>query len=100
LTIMLVPTLTALRGPGKNLLVFFGALYAVRGFGVLTWFMAPGTLGITLAVGFVMMFVPVLNAFVALALIMVCVASLALGLGDTWADWRGRARASTARSTP
>ncbi len=94
LTILLVPTLTALRGAGKNLLVFFGALYAVRGFGVLTWFMAPGSLGITLAVGFVMFLIPVVNAFVALALIMVCIASLALGLGDTWADWRSRARST------
>ena len=76
----------------KNLLVFFGALYAVRGFGVLTWFMAPGSLGITLAVGFLMLWAPVLNLFAALAFMMLAVASLALGLGDTWADWRSRAR--------
>ena len=68
LTIMLVPTLTALSGVGKNLLVFFGALYAMRGFGVLSWFMAPGSLGVTLGVGFVMLWAPVLNAFVALGL--------------------------------
>jgi hypothetical protein len=95
LTIMLVPTLTALRGGGRNLLVFFGALYAVRGFGVLTWFMAPGSLGITLAVGFLMLWAPVLNAFAALAFMLLGVASLALGLGDTWADWRNRARTTT-----
>ncbi len=92
LTIILVPTLTALRGGGWNLLVFFGALYAVRGFGVLTWFMAPGKLGITLAVGFLMLWAPVLNAVAALAFMMLGVGSLALGLGDTWADWRSRAR--------
>jgi hypothetical protein len=95
LTIMLVPTLASLRGVGKNLLVFFGALYAVRGFGVLTWFMAPGSLGITLAVGFLMLWAPVLNAVAAFAFIMLGVASLALGLGDTWADWRSRARSTT-----
>jgi hypothetical protein len=95
LTIMLVPTLGALRGGGRNLLVFFGALYAVRGFGVLTWFMAPGSLGITLAVGFLMLWAPVLNAFAALAFMLIGVASLALGLGDTWADWRSRARSTT-----
>jgi len=95
LTIMLLPTLATLRGAGKNLLVFFGALYAVRGFGVLSWFMAPGSLGITLAVGFVMLLAPVLNAFAALAFILLGVASLALGLGDTWADWRRRARSTT-----
>jgi len=92
LTIILVPTLTTLRGSGKNLLVFFGALYAVRGFGVLTWFMAPGTLGITLAVGCLMLFAPVLNEIAVMAFLMLGVAALALGLGDTWADWRHRAR--------
>ncbi|MDB4875683.1 MAG: Protein of unknown function rane [Gemmatimonadetes bacterium] len=94
LTIMLVPTLTSMRGAGKNLLVFFGALYAVRGFGVLTWFMAPGSLGITLGVGFIMLCLPFLNVFAVLAFIMAGVASLALGLGDTWADWRSRARST------
>jgi hypothetical protein len=94
LTIMLLPTLTALRGAGKNLLVFFGALYAVRGFGVLTWFMAPGSLGITLTVGFIMLCLPLLNVFAAAALVMTAIASLALGLGDTWADWRSRARST------
>jgi len=92
LTIVLLPTLTSLRGVGKNLLVFFGALYAVRGFGVLSWFMAPGSLGVTLAIGFVMLLAPVVNIFALLAFTMLGVASLALGLGDTWADWRSRAR--------
>lgn len=92
LTIMLLPTLTALSGVGKNLLVFFGALYALRGLGVLSWFMGPSTLGITLAVGLVMMAAPVLKVIVALGFVMLGVAALALGLGDTWADWRNRAR--------
>lgn len=95
LTIVLLPTLKTLHGVGKNLLVFFGALYAVRGFGVLTWFMAPGSLGVTLAVSFVLLFAPVLGAFAALALMMLGIAALALGLGDTWADWRSRARSTS-----
>jgi hypothetical protein len=94
LTVMLLPTLTTLRGAGKNLLMFFGALYAMRGFGVLSWFMAPGSLGITLGVGFIMLFAPVLNAVAALVFMLLGVAALALGLGDTWADWRRRARPS------
>lgn len=92
LTIMLLPTLTALSGVGKNLLVFFGALYALRGLGVLSWFMAPNSLGVTLGVGFVMLAAPIINFFVALGFIMLGIAALALGLGDTWADWRSRAR--------
>lgn len=94
LTIMLLPTLTALSGVGKNLLVFFGALYALRGLGVLAWFLAPGTLGVALGVGFLMLAAPVINVFVVLGFIMLGVASVALGLGDTWADWRGRARST------
>jgi len=92
LTIVLLPTLTTVRGIGRNLLVFFGALYAVRGFGVLSWFMAPGSLGVTLSVGFIMLAAPVLQVFAALVLMVLGMAALALGLGDTWADWRNRAR--------
>lgn len=94
LTILLLPTMTPLRDLGKNLLVFFGALYAIRGLGVLTWFMAPGSLGVALAVAFVLLWAPVLNAFALLAFMTLAVAALALGLGDTWADWRGRARST------
>jgi hypothetical protein len=92
LVIMLLPTLSTLSGAGKNLLVFFGALYALRGLGVLSWFMAPRSLGIMLGVGFVMLAAPVLGVFVALGFVMLGIAALALGLGDTWADWRSRAR--------
>ena len=94
LTIMLLPTLSTLSGVGKNLLVFFGALYALRGFGVLSWFMSPRRLAITLVIGFVMLFAPILllQYVAALTFMMLGVAALALGLGDTWADWRSRAR--------
>jgi hypothetical protein len=94
LTMVLVPTLSPLRGVGQNLLVFFGTLYALRGLGVLTWFMAPGSLGVTLVIGGVLLFAPVLQVFAALAFLMLAVAAIALGLGDTWADWRGRARST------
>jgi hypothetical protein len=92
LVTVLVPSLAGLRALGANLLVFFGTLYAVRGLGVLNWFMAPGTLGVMVVIGGVLLFAPVLQVFAALAFIMLGVAAVALGLGDTWADWRGRAR--------
>src|SRR5690242_20419162 len=95
LTIVLLPTLSSLRGVGKNLLVFFGALYAMRGFGVLAWFIAPGSLGVTLAVATVMLFAPVLQLFAALAFMLLGVGALVLGLGDTWADWRRRTGTTT-----
>ena len=65
---------------------------AVRGFGVLSWFMAPGSLGVTLSVGFIMLAAPVLQFFAALVLMVLGMAAVVLGLGDTWADWRNRAR--------
>ena len=95
LTIVLLPTLATLTGIGRNLLVFFGALYAVRGLGVLSWFMAPGTLAATLAIGFVMLFLPFLSAVAVLAFMALAVAAIGLGLGDTWADWRNRARSTS-----
>jgi hypothetical protein len=38
-----------------------------------------------------LLFAPVLQVFAALAFLFLAVAAIALGLGDTWADWRGRA---------
>lgn len=95
LTIVFLPTLASLRGLGRNLLVFFGALYAIRGLGVLTWFLAPGGLAATLAIAFAMLLWPVLNVIAVFGLMLLAVAAFGLGLGDTWADWRNRARSTT-----
>jgi hypothetical protein len=95
LTIVFLPTLASLRVFGRNLLVFFGALYAVRGLGVLSWFMAPGALAVTAMIGFAMLWWPVLNAIAALGFLFLAIAAFGLGLGDTWADWRSRARTTT-----
>ena len=95
LTIVFLPTLASVRVVGRNLLVFFGALYALRGLGVLSWFMAPGALAITAAVGFAMLWWPVLNAIAAIGFLFLAIAAFGLGLGDTWADWRNRAKPTT-----
>lgn len=95
LVIVFVPTLAFLGGAGRNLLVFFGALYAIRGFGVLSWFMAPGALAVTMFVGFVMLMWPMLSPVALLGFILLALAAFGLGLGDTWADWRRRARPTT-----
>lgn len=92
LTIVFLPTLSHFDLVGRNLLVFFGALYAIRGLGVLTWFLAPGVLGIAAAVGFVMLWAPFLNVVAILGFLSLALAAFGLGLGDTWADWRSRAR--------
>lgn len=95
LTFLFLPNLSSVRVVGRNLLVFFGALYAIRGLGVLSWFMAPGTLTLTATVGFAMLFLPVLGFIAALGFVFLAIAALGLGLGDTWADWRRRARSTT-----
>jgi hypothetical protein len=86
MTIAVLPALNAMWVIGANLVVFFGALYALRGFGVLVWFMPRATLGAQMA------------AAAAAVLLFPVSLPLALGLGvtDTWIDWRRRLR--TARS--
>jgi hypothetical protein len=92
LTIVFLPTLQTFRGVGRNLLVFFGALYAIRGLGVLAWFLAPGALAATLTIGFAMLWLPVIQVVAAFGFILLLIAAFGLGLGDTWADWRRRTR--------
>jgi hypothetical protein len=92
LAIVFVPGLDFMNGVGRNLLVFFGALYAIRGLGVLSWFMPPGAFATVLGLGFIMLWWPVLNA---VAFTLLALAAFGLGLGDTWADWRRRARPTT-----
>lgn len=84
LAIVAVPSLSALRGFGLNLIVFFGALYVLRGLGVLTWFMAARRLAVA------MLYVLTVFAWPVMGLL-----SLGVGLGDTWIDWRNRARPIT-----
>ena len=95
LAIYFVPLFSKFTGFGQNLLVFFGALYAVRGLGVLSWFLAPGALAVMGVVGFLMLLAPFLNAVAVLGFLLLAVAAFGLGLGDTWADWRNRARPTT-----
>lgn len=83
ITTLVVPTLDAFRGAGLNLVAFFGALYVIRGLGVLIWLLAPGRLMLALLVSLALLAAPLLGLF-----------ALGLGLGDTWLDWRSRARAT------
>jgi hypothetical protein len=84
ITAVAVPTLKAFSTIGINLLVFFGALYALRGLGVLAWFFAPGRLMVALTIGLAIFMWPLLGVF-----------ALGIGLGDTWLDWRSRPRPTT-----
>lgn len=81
ITLTVLPTLGELRGAGLNLLVFFGALYLLRGLGVLIWFLNPGRATAVLLSVVALLLWPFVGA-----------TALAVGLVDTWADWRNRAR--------
>lgn len=78
-----LPTLAQMRGIGRNLLVFFGALYALRGVAVLAWFLTPGLFGTVATIAVLLMLAG--GARIALPL---GIAAFGLGLGDTWLDWR------------
>ena len=92
LTATFLETLEPFRGVGRNLLFFFTALYALRGCGVLAWFLAPRHLALGLGVGVLLLLVPIIGIFAGLALIALAVAAFGLGLSDTWNDWRRQAR--------
>jgi hypothetical protein len=80
LSMMLVPTLAPLGVVGRNLVVFFGTLYVLRGYGIYAWFLSrrAAVASLTLAV-----------VLFPLSLVTVP-AALGLGLSDTWLDWRRR----------
>jgi hypothetical protein len=89
LVMVLVPRLAAWKTFGFNLLAFFGALYGLRGLGVMIWLLvAPvwllGLLALSLVVGF---FLPLWTVPVG------------LGLGDTWWNLRRRVRPTNQGST-
>src|SRR5688572_26169033 len=81
-TLYLLPSFVERKNAGLNLLLFFGALYVTRGFGVMAWMSTSR-----------MMLVGVL-LMALLAAPILGVLAIALGLGDTWLDWRRRARAT------
>jgi len=87
LVIVVLPSSGALRTFGIDLLVFFGVLYAMRGMGVIIWFLAPGRW----MMGF-------LTIFTLLFWHIVGIAAAVLGLLDTWQDWRRRPRPTSQRS--
>jgi hypothetical protein len=84
LALLVVPGLGPSRGLGANLLLFFGALYGLRGAGVALFFLAPGRVMTVVLVSVSVLFAGAAG-----------VIFVGLGLGDTWLDWRRRERPST-----
>ncbi|HEY0929489.1 MAG TPA: DUF2232 domain-containing protein [Gemmatimonas sp.] len=89
-TLLLLPTLVEWRVAGLNLVCFFGTLYALRGAGVLTWWI-PDRAAFWSLLALVLL-VPILGpVWVLIALLAV---TFTLGLGDTWRDFRAGAPSS------
>lgn len=82
-TIFFLPVFADGRDAGLNLLVFFGALYLLRGVGVLSFMTRSKWAGTLLIV--MTIFAPLLLGALALG----------VGVGDTWMDWRARANVNT-----
>ena len=79
LILSLLPAFTEGRNAGFNLLLFFGALYAVRGLGILAWISKGRYLFI------------ILLSLIPQGILLLGFIALAVGLSDTWFDLRRRA---------
>lgn len=87
LLVIVVPMPDAAQLIGANLMVFVGALYVLRGLGVMLWFLDPGR------------WMQVVWAIVLVMFLQVVAAvAFAIGVGDTWLDWRRRTRPKSQRS--
>jgi hypothetical protein len=85
LALLVLPAGDGVLRAGYNLLVFMGALYALRGIAVFV-FLARGAASVTSVV---------LGTLAAVLFYqLVLTAALLVGLGDTWLDVRGRAMAA------
>ncbi|MBC7791784.1 MAG: DUF2232 domain-containing protein [Anaerolineae bacterium] len=89
LFIILLPQLSSLGALGWNLLVLFGALYILRGFGIISWLMSRVWVGGRAAKIVAIIALILLSPVVAAAALL---SSLGLGVLDTWIDWRAKAR--------
>jgi hypothetical protein len=72
---------------GLNALAVSVVLYALRGIGVLLWFLSPGRWSLVLWTIVLVLFLQIVG-----------VMAFVIGLGDTWLDWRRRARPKTQSS--
>jgi hypothetical protein len=94
--VSVLPSLADWRVAGLNLLCFFGSLYALRGVGVLSWWI-PDRVAFSVLLGLLVL-VPVLGP--APVLMTVVVVALAVGLSDTWRDFRGIGESRRPTSLP
>lgn len=95
-TLSVLPTLSAWRDVGVNVMVVFGALHALRGLGVLVWYIPDRWALVPLLL--LLVSIPLLGPVLVLA--TVAVLALGLGLGDTWRDFRRTTRSLRPNARP
>jgi alkylhydroperoxidase family enzyme len=82
IAMIILPTLAGMGAMGRNLILFVGTLYVLRGFGIYAWLVSRRT--------------GVVSVFVAIAAfpfsLLTVLPALGLGVTDTWANWRERIR--------
>lgn len=84
IVMILVPSRDTLAAIGTSVLIFFGTLYALRGYGIYAWFISRRVAVTSVAV-----------AVAAFPLSLVTVPwAVGLGVSDTWIDWRRRIKHS------
>ncbi len=84
IAMVLIPSRDALAAIGTSVLIFFGTLYALRGYGIYAWFISRRVAVTSVAV-----------AVAAFPLSLVTVPwAVGLGVSDTWIDWRRRIKHS------
>ncbi len=86
-TLLLLPSLADRRTAGANVVCFFGTLYALRGAGVLTWWI-PERVALFAPLALVVL-VPVLGPVIVLGTLLAI--TFGVGLADTWRDFRAGA---------
>lgn len=97
-SIYLLPAFAEAKNAGLNILVFFGSLYVLRGLGILGW-ISKGRVGrlVFAMVGSFVVAVILADAlgFLISPLFPIAALAFALGLGDTWLDWRAMIQPKT-----
>ena len=90
-SIYLLPAFAEAKNAGFNILAFFGSLYVLRGLGILGW-MSRGKRGRLIVALVSSFFFAVILAdslgFLISPIFPIALLAFALGLGDTWLDWR------------
>lgn len=82
IAMLVLPSLAGMGPMGRNITLFIGTLYVLRGYGIYAWLVSRRA--------------AVVSVFVAIAVfplsLLTVPAALGLGVSDTWANWRERIR--------